>query len=132
MSLRSVFLGTGSGISPVGAGNVDHRFPANPQGAGFTGAIVTDIVSGTNSVKQASVGLYFCNFTNDVEYVTIYTLGSGEHATDSNTILKSLDITGRETFQFPSEKFILGYGEKIAASGQFGNRVTATATFIDI
>mgnify|MGYP003126850494 CR=1 FL=1 len=120
MSLRSVILGTGSGISPVGAGNVDHRFPANPQGAGFTGAIVTDIVSGTNSVKQASVGLYFCNFTNDVEYVTIYTLGSGEHATDSNTILKSLDITG------------LGYGEKLAASGQFGNRVTATATFIDI
>jgi hypothetical protein len=132
MSLRSVILGTGSGISPTGQGEADHRFPWNPQGSGFTGAIVTDIVSGTNTEKEASVGLYFCNFTENVEYITIYTIGSGDHAADSNTILKSLDITGRETFQFPNEKFILSYGEKIAASGRFGNRVTATATYIDI
>ena len=131
MSLRSVMLGTGSGIAPA-VGDPDHRFPANPRGEGFTGAIVTDIVSGTNSTKQASVGLYFCNISANTEYVSVYTLGSGNHASDTNTIVKDLDITGYETFQFPSEKFILGYGEKIAASGRFGNRVTATATYIDI
>ena len=131
MSFRSVILGTGSGIAP-NLGETDHRFPANPTGQGFTGAIVTDIVSGTNTTKQASVGLYFCNYTADTEHISVYTLGSGEFASDRNTIVKDLDITGYETFQFPSEKFILGYGEKVAASGRHGNRVTATATYIDI
>ena len=126
MSLISVILGTGSGIAP------DPRFPGSAPGSGYTGAIVTDIVSGSFVTKHASVGLYFCNFSDDYEYISIHCLRSGEVASDENIIISNLDITGNETFQFPSEKFILDYGEKIVASGVYGNRVTATATYIEL
>jgi hypothetical protein len=139
MSLYSVIIGTGSGIAPTGSGigfysgyNPDPRFPGSAPGSGYTGAIVTDIVSGSFVAKHASVGLYFCNFSDDYEYISIHCLKSGEVAGNDNIIISNLDITGNETFQFPNEKFILDYGEKIVASGVYGNRVTATATYIEI
>ena len=93
---------------------------------------LTNIVSGTNTERQVSVGLYFCNFVNSGDFITIHAIKSGELPSDANTIIKDLEFTGKETFQFPNEKFILNYGEKISASGVYGGRVSATATFIEL
>ena len=96
------------------------------------GTGLTDIVSGTNAEKQVSVGLYFCNFVTSGDFITIHAIKSGQSPSNTNTILKDLEFTGKETFQFPNEKFILDYGEKISASGTYGGRVSATATFIEL
>lgn len=96
------------------------------------GTGLTHIVSGTNIEKRASVGLYFCNFSVSGDFLTVHALKSGDSPSNANTILKDLEFTGTETFQFPSEKFILDFGEKISASGRFGNRISATAVSIEM
>lgn len=94
------------------------------------GTTLTDIVSGSSNM--VSVGLYFCNFSVLGDSVTIHAIKSGGSGTDTNTIVKDMEFTGRETLQFPNEKFILSPGDKISASGAYGSRVSATAIFMDL
>lgn len=96
------------------------------------GTTPTDIVSGTNTQSYAVVGLYFCNFTDSGEHLSIFCMKSGEAASNENAIIKNLAITGHTTLHFPNEKFILGYGEKIAGSGWYGDRITASTSYIEI
>jgi hypothetical protein len=98
----------------------------------IVGTTPTDIVSGTNTQAYAVVGLYFCNFTDSGEHLSIFCVKSGEAVSNENAIIKNLAITGHTTLHFPNEKFILGYGEKIAGSGRYGDRVTASTSYIEI
>ena len=96
------------------------------------GTTPTDIVSGTETQSFAVVGLYFCNFTSSGEHLSIFCMKSGEAASNNNAIIKNLAITGHTTLHFPNEKFILGNGEKIAGSGWYGDRITASTSYIEI
>jgi len=98
----------------------------------IVGTTPTDIVSGTNTQAYAVVGLYFCNFTDSGEHLSIFCVKSGEAVSNENAIIKNLAITGHTTRHVPNEKFILGYGEKIAGSGRYGDRVTASTSYIEI
>lgn len=96
------------------------------------GTGITDIISGSFTQKQVSVGLYFCNFASTGVALTLHAIKSGESASDANTVLKNLGFTGNETFQFPNEKFILDYGDKLSAKASLSDVINATAVFIEL
>jgi len=93
---------------------------------------VTDILSGNNNDNPANVGIYLCNFTNLSERINLYVRETGETAGNKNMVINDLLMLSGDTFHFPYEKFILGSGDCISASGKFGNRVTATLTYLNI
>lgn len=94
---------------------------------------VTDILSGKGSTNPANVGIYFCNFTKlNSETITFFLRETGELAGNKNMILNGLIMTSGDTFHFPYEKFILASGDTMSASGKFGNRVSATVSFLNI
>ena len=96
------------------------------------GPTITDILSGTSNTRPANVGIYLCNFSNLSDRITLYVRETGEAAKDKNTIISNLLMLSGDTFHFPYEKFILGSGDAISASGKIGNRVTATVSFLNI
>lgn len=93
---------------------------------------LTDIISGTSSSNPANVGIYLCNFTYDSEVINLYIRETGEYPKNKNTILSDLLMLSGDTFHFPYEKFILGKEDTITASGLYGNRVSATVTYLNI
>ena len=82
--------------------------------------------------ELAGVGLYLCNTASSDEIVTIHLVGEGSSIGDSTTIVKDLVIKAHDTFQFGYEKFLLSDGEKLVIKGAYGDKVSATVTYMDI
>ena len=96
------------------------------------GNTVTNILSASNNESFAGIGLYFCNTSSLDETLSLHALEASASVGDGNMIVKNLAMPSGATYEFGAEKFLIQSGERIAAIGQNGNRVTATITYTEI
>lgn len=96
------------------------------------GSSVTDVLLVPVTKTYAGVGLYFCNTSSSADDLTVYVIPSGAAASDTNTVLKDVSISAKDTFEFGAEKFLLEEGDKIAAKSTAGSRISATVTYTEI
>ena len=96
------------------------------------GNTVTNILTTTNDQSLAGIGLYFCNTSDNDERLSLHALEKDAAVSDGNMIVRNLSLPSGATYEFGAEKFLLQNGERIAAVGQNGDRVTATITYTEI
>ncbi|NBP57986.1 hypothetical protein EBU71_15900 [bacterium] len=66
--------------------------------------------------SYAITSMFFCNLSSNPTNLTIYLVPNGASPTNSNTIMKSLNISGLDTFAFDTEKIILDNGDSVYAA----------------
>ena len=97
---------------------------------GSTETAILTVPAGQN---WASVCLFFCNYDQtNPETITVHVRPAGAAPANQNTILKSLTIDPQDTFTFNMEKLLLSATDVVSAIGSSGNRVTATASYMQL
>ena len=93
---------------------------------------ITNVLLVPAGKTYAGVGMYFCNTSNESDTLTVYVVPDGALPSDTNTVLKDISISAKDTFEFGAEKFLLEQGDKIAAKSAAGSRISATVTYTEI
>lgn len=86
----------------------------------------------TSSGSNAITSMVFCNTSAGTVTLTVYLIPSGGSASDSTTIVKSLNIIAYDTYVFDTSKFILSNGDVVSAISDTNNAVTATVSYVSI
>ena len=94
--------------------------------------LATDVLVSPDSGTYAGVGMFLCNGGDADEKLNIYAAQKDAGASTDNMVIKDLTIKKGETYEFSVEKFLLSSGERVMASGDVGNLVTATVTYTEI
>ena len=93
---------------------------------------VTNILSSDADESFAGIGLYFCNTSEKEETMNLHALQKDASVGDGNMIVRKLHLPTGATYEFGAEKFLIQNGERIAAVGENGGRITATITYTEI
>ena len=70
---------------------------------------VTDVLLVPATKTYAGVGMYFCNTSSSADDLTVYLIPSGAAASDTNTVLKDVSISAKDTL--PRRKHATNYAE---------------------
>jgi hypothetical protein len=111
-------------------------------------AIENVIISNTNTVlltvpvgkRYAITTILVCNTwtpnpISEVDGLTnfdMHFVKNGEPKSDTNMVIKTLQMPAGETFTFDSEKIILEEGDRIILSGDSPNNLSATVSYLEV
>lgn len=93
------------------------------------GTTATELLIGSSSVQKAIIGFSFCNYSSTSTKVNVWLVPSGELPQNSNILLKEIDIAATDTCIFSEFKIVLNDGEKLIASAETTNSVSAVVSW---
>ena len=82
------------------------------------------------STDSAIVNMFFCNLSENVEYINVHIVKSGESADDKNKVLNLIPIDPQNTFSFGADKLVLSAGDTVWASTTTTDQVSATISYV--
>lgn len=74
-------------------------------------SIATDLFTATK--KSAVTFMSFTNIGDEVDYLTVYIVNSGDTADDNNILVKNFIIDPEDILSFSDERLILEAGDKL-------------------
>lgn len=88
------------------------------------------VSSGSTAVTFMSL----CNYSASNVSSNVYVVPSGDSAGNLNLVLKELDITTNDTYQFYAggEKLLLSNGDRIVANASADNAITIVVSYTSV
>lgn len=93
--------------------------------AGKRYAITTILVCNTYNPAAVDAG------SNDTEF-NLHLVKNGQAKSDTNMIVRSLNLPAGETFTFDSEKIVLEEGDRVIFLGQNPTNLSATVSWLEV
>lgn len=86
----------------------------------------------TSSGETAVTALFLCNTHSADVTVSVHVVESSGTVADNRLILKDYNIPAGDTLTFEWEKLILGNGDFISGLASSGNKITVTASYVEV
>jgi hypothetical protein len=110
-------------IENVAIASTDTDLLVVPVGKSY--AVLTIMVCNTEAPNPVHLEHGLTNF--DLHFVK-----SGDPKSNTNMVIRSLDLPAGETFTFDSEKIVLNEGDKIVALGESPTNLVATVSYLEV
>jgi hypothetical protein len=93
------------------------------------GTNLTPVLTVPAQAQWTIVSISLCNTTSTRETITVHATPVGQTASSATTLLDDLVLLEHETKVW-EHRIVLGPGDAILAIGSFGERVTATVSYV--
>ena len=110
-------------IESTAIASTDTNLLVVPGGKSY--AVLTIMVCNTETPNPVPKNTDYPNF--DLHFVK-----SGAAKSNTNMVIRSLELPAGETFTFDSEKIVLEAGDKIVALGESPTNLVATVSFLEV
>ena len=90
---------------------------------------LTPVLTVPPQAQWTIVSIHLCNTTSTRETITVHAVPAGHGASNATTLLDDLVLLEHETKVW-EHRLVLGAGDAILAVGSFGERVTATVSYV--
>lgn len=92
-------------------------------------AQLTSVLKVPAQSQWTIVSIHLCNTTSTRETITVHAVPAGQGANTATILLDDLVLLEHETRVW-EHRLVLGAGDAILAVGSFGERVTATVSYV--
>ena len=104
------------------------------------GSTDTDLLTVPNGKRYAILTILICNTEapnpvhqeHGLTHFDLHLVPSGDAKSDTNMVIRALQLPAGETFTFDSEKVVLEAGDKIIALGESPTNLSATVSYLEV